>query len=713
MRAWQDITHYDMTYFFKDVLEGIDQSVVDQYKPTDDYPVFVPISSVYQTSRSYNYDGEKRYSSTMQPYDIPYGEDFTIDLGKYTVSAGGQYESGSIVYPSGFTHRVKKILQPEHGTITKVDDTHYKFSPGNDVCSGKITVTIELTKTDGAFEVEDIDLILELNQSHETKKMVLERTTYTFDSDKIPSNAIEAFTSNYEGNSGVTKIDHSNPTQNANADIWLIPDPDNTGVSSSFPNAKPEHFLPDTPTPDRVMEISGKLFFPEAGKYRVYLRGRFDCAVFLSFDGNDYSKYSAFINDPTNTVLFRLSDPNSYIDIDLEEDNTFVYFKEVLMVKNSSFIGLGTGQWTKPTFTITTIYYDKDGNEITEAEASELEGSYSKNVYYDSQGMEVSEEEANNAHLEPPTAAQYANGYRSSYEIINEEFETDYFYIKNYSYSYTDNVLQSKDQDGEYQKIVKITESGEKDGVYQGYTPALHKPENACDGNRETYVHSRNPVSDSNVLTLVLDLNEAKAVNRMIIWSQVRGDYMIPNKFTLRGSMDGIEFFNIGDFSDVALANYAATVDFEEKIFRYYELAITGSSDRYAIISEIDMWRIFEISGMNNMIVPDSDKITYEGVWAGVQTQSHFGHIYIGAPGATATVEFTGTRVCFISSTEYDTDFEVYIDGNKVESIKLKEDDGGYRVSYLCDKLESGKHTAVLRCVGKGNIDSVITFEEN
>ena len=74
LKAWQDITHNDMTYFFKDVLKGIDGTVADTLR-NEDYPVFVPVSSIYQTGSSYMYDGQKKYFNTMQPYVIPYGEE--------------------------------------------------------------------------------------------------------------------------------------------------------------------------------------------------------------------------------------------------------------------------------------------------------------------------------------------------------------------------------------------------------------------------------------------------------------------------------------------------------------------------------------------------------------------------------------------------------------------------------------------------------------
>ncbi|MDE5618699.1 MAG: M60 family metallopeptidase, partial [Clostridia bacterium] len=234
MRAWQDVTHNNMTYFFKEILQGIDDSVAEQWGNTD-YPMFVPVSSVYQTGRSYMYDGEKKYFQTMQPYVIPFGVDYIIDLSKYTVS-NGQYVSGSIVIPEGFSYKVKSITSPAHGSLAIVDDYNFKFTPDkNNLRSGQIIVTLEIVKNDKAFSVADVDLVLEFEQSHETNKTTLTRTTYTYTADTMYTDAQEAYNNGYKGYESVATSDHSNPTQNCNTDIWYYTNADAT--HAKYPNA--------------------------------------------------------------------------------------------------------------------------------------------------------------------------------------------------------------------------------------------------------------------------------------------------------------------------------------------------------------------------------------------------------------------------------------------------------------------------------------------
>ncbi len=176
-----------MTYYFKDILKGdaygnlTDEWLKENSNP--DYPMFVPVSSVYQTGRSYIYDDEYKYFQTMQPYIIPYGEKFVIDLSKYVAEADGTHKSGSIVIPNGFTYKIKSISQPENGSITKEGDYLYTYTPSSATHSGEIIVTLQITKDDNAFKVEDIDLVLGFEQSHELTGRMLQRTTYEFDSD--------------------------------------------------------------------------------------------------------------------------------------------------------------------------------------------------------------------------------------------------------------------------------------------------------------------------------------------------------------------------------------------------------------------------------------------------------------------------------------------------------------------------------------------------
>ena len=140
MRAWQEVTHNDMTYYFKDVLKGISEEDANRYK-NPDYPVFVPVSCVYQTGRSYSYDNQKRYIQTMQPYLIPAGKEFELDLNRYD-APDGRYASGSVILPEDFTYSVVGVSSPERGQIKDKGNGVYTYTPDGMNSSGKISVTL-------------------------------------------------------------------------------------------------------------------------------------------------------------------------------------------------------------------------------------------------------------------------------------------------------------------------------------------------------------------------------------------------------------------------------------------------------------------------------------------------------------------------------------------------------------------------------------------
>ena len=127
------------------------------------------------------------------------------------------------------------------------------------------------------------------------------------------------------------------------------------------------------------------------------------------------------------------------------------------------------------------------------------------------------------------------------------------------------------------------------------------------------------------------------------------------------------------------------------------------------IISEIELWRIFEING-GDKISPDDDSLNYKGRWQYVQTNSSFGHVYVGKEKDSITFEFTGTRLAVLSSNSYQKNFEVYIDGVKAESVGLKEDREPLAASYISALLEAGRHSVEIKCTGEANIDSIVVF---
>ena len=400
MNAWQKVTHNNMYYYFHDILGGGVTNNADE-----SYPMFVPVSSVYQTGRSYTVDGEKKYFKTMQPYVISRDTPFTIDLNPYT-APGGQYASGSIVMPDGFDYTITNVTQPAHGTldISNKDNkilTYTADAKDKSTTSGEIIVTLSITKKDGSFTVEDVDLVLEFELSREMTKNTLTSTTYTYSADKMYKDAEEAYKANFTGFDDVKTEDHSNPTQNCNTDIWLC----TTSTIDRFPKADPEKHLAKDNT---IKVIEGKLYFDDDGDYRIYLRGRKNCAVYYSMDGGNTYQLGATIKDsnvPSNSAYFRPNDENSYFDLHDVKKGDWMYFKEVLIVENinasqASYIGLGRKQWTDPIFTMVDTHYDANGKVV---ESTESEGyDHTITRYYDSTGKEEPQGRQTEPALIPP-----------------------------------------------------------------------------------------------------------------------------------------------------------------------------------------------------------------------------------------------------------------------------------------------------------------------
>lgn len=701
---WANYTHQDMTYYAQLVSNYGGAYSPSQAVQDANYPLFVPVSSVFQTGRTYEYNGEKREIITMQPYVIPYGSEFTVDLNPYANlvnangSDSGQYDKGGVIIGNGFQYRIKSINKS--GINGKFEETNkknvYKYTPNSELRSGKIYVTLEITTADGdttwnGHALNDVDLILEFQQSHETKKAILERTTYEFTESTAYDDARNAYEKGYAGYANKTDRDHSNPTQNCNTDIWYCTE----STIGNFPHASPAlHIV----KPYSIDEIRGKLYFPETGKYNIYLRGRRNCAVYYSTDGGENYKLGAYINDNATAAVWR---EDKFFTLELNA-GSWVYFKEVLInekISNTmtSFIGLGIGIWSMPLY---NQKLDGSGNPVLDGDG--------RPIYIDAHGNEVSEEEASDSSLKPPTlnSISYATAYRQSYEF-QRQFESDYFYTRSYGYNYRNNVWQNKEQTvvtGECRYTPPPTSWG------WGSFPI----ENVADGNRNTLTHTSGNVSENAPLVFTIDMGEVKAINRMVIYSQYRpnGDWKNAKAFTLQGSIDGEEYFEVGSFKDVPHSNEVSTVNFPEKEFRYYKLTVTQSHGSHVIIGEIEMWNIDEINGATQYS-PDEARFKYSGSWKIAQSNSSFGHVYLGSKGDEVTFEFNTTtdngRLGILTTDKYGQNIDVYVDGKLVTSVKLKNDVGS-ALRFLTPTLSKGKHTVKIVCGGDVGIDSFVIF---
>ena len=806
LNRWASNTHQDMTYYASKIESyGGGTYTPSQAIQNANYPLFVPVASVYQTGRSYMYDDVKRDIKTMQPYVIPFGYNFTVDLRPYNVQ-NNQYVNGSVIIGAGFKYTIKSVSQPENGRLVETETPDvYTYIPDTSVISllsGQIRVTIEITTTDGAKEwnghrLDDVDLILEFQQTHESKKTTLERTVYNFDSDKMYTDAVEAFESGFAGYSSVSTRDHSNPTQNANTDIWF-----------ATSNSNPDYVLTD----NHVDVVDGKLYFSDDGKYRIYLRGRSNCALYFSFTGFDntyqlgarITKDTPFV-DKSKTYQFR-SDKSTYFDIqfsqgkvtvtvyaNVDDENgktynytidikegkqsieNWLYIKEVLVVQksSSSFVGVGMRPWTETAFTMTEKYYKSDDDEITtDNENFEDELAYTKTIYVNQANAEVAysrkdkkkeddEDEPityyykkNGNTWEPSTLEEvtkltqpswvepaavtsssqptYSNAYRRSYELPdNKGFTSEYFYKKtyNYNFSYSDRVNYKA------KSIVKISNNGE----------SAYPAANLIDGNTGSSFHTANtgttPISASNPFELEVDMGEVIKANHVTFYYYNKGSNSKNNvgmvkTFTLQGSLSGEDnsWFDIVSKTDYVNDKSPSNVtfDFETTEFRYYRLYVTATDNgRHFAMNEIAFYNYnpekdlsLKGNGANNLSLDDKNVFRFsENNWLGMSVESVFGHVYVGKASSTLKFEFEGTRIGFITSQAamFDNNFEVFVDGKKVNSVDLWPVNGAYGITYLSQRLPAAKdengeicnrHVVMVRCLGLVGLDSVVYYTE-
>jgi len=328
-----ETTKYDMTYYFTELLHAdVSAELLQAYKAKN-YPMYVPVASVYQTGVSY-FDGKnKKFSTTVRPFAVTPAEENELDFAK------------SIVLPQGFSFEIKEITNPENGEFKKPDNSVCLYTPDGYKNSGEFTVTISITKDDGEFSVKDVTFTINLS----VRKNLLQRTVYTYDDASMYKTATEAYDGGYAGYSTKKVENNVNPTQNGNAEIWV-------------PN----------PTKNAVMEIAGKIYIPADGKYRFIVRGRTHANLYLSTDGGNSYSLGGVVNK-TSGANFWTEDPTTYTDLTLKAGD-FVYFKAVLLVTDGTrYIGVGWGKFNGDTVNVgylTNAYRQEfDGKVSFESES--------------------------------------------------------------------------------------------------------------------------------------------------------------------------------------------------------------------------------------------------------------------------------------------------------------------------------------------------------
>lgn len=698
-----DVVHQDMSYYEKLVhaySTNGDSTKIHQAQSS--YPMFVPVSCVYQTGRSYNYNGEKKEITTMQPYIIRAGDAFTIDLNRYTTE-DGQYRSGSIILPNGINYTITNVDSSHlNGTLVNNGDGTYLFTPGSTsiVKSGKLKVTLHLEQTAehiatyGAFTMDDVELTLEFEQSYAATRNLLQRTTYTYAAGSAYTDAVAAYEANFAGYESVIEAaDHRNPTQNCNTDIWYYPA--GTTEANKLPYVVPSN---------SVAVVEGKLRIEDTGKYRIALRGRHNCAMYLSTDGGATYFLAGRINDASTTDKFRLNDPNTYTDLELSAGD-WVYFKEILITTSTPstcYIGMGIAEWTIPMY---TAKVDANGDPVY--------GDDGNPLFVDGNGNTVTAEQANNTAPIEPASVGYATGYRANYDAEAEaaaaaKFTSEYMFKRSFTYSYQDTHTCENSSIVENSPVA----SGEANVI-----------ENILDGNKATAAHSLNIPSASSPWSVTVDLGKTITANAFTMTGWLNNgagnQNQTPNNYVLylgetAENLQPVATVVNGRLNNVnVISSITTSFTFTKQSFRFYKIDVTGTvQGRYMRISTISFSIL--LPGGKMLSPDDTDRFTYStSNWICRQEMASFGHTYVGKTGSEVSFNFSGTRFALLTPQAFKNgrNYKVYVDGVLIDYESVKENNTDYAVvDYLSTVIASGQHTVRIVCNGEFHLDSVVVW---
>jgi len=180
-------------------------------------------------------------------------------------------------------------------------------------------------------------------------------------------------------------------------------------------------------------------------------------------------------------------------------------------------------------------------------------------------------------------------------------------------------------------------------------------------------------------------------------------------------SNDGIDWTVAADVASSKLGNLTVTADFGETYsFKFYKITVTDTHStagyKYLALNKIEFETALSLPAGKVESIDRASKIV-RGDWVIASANSFFGHVYKAGRGAVLEFDFTGERLALLSTDLTASEFDVYVDGVKVDSLNIRGDEGGFmEVSYLSPVLESGEHKVSIRCYGSANFDSVVSW---
>lgn len=613
-------SHYDMTYFFTKVLNydiggeksnigSITQEAIDAVRGKN-YPMFVPVSSVYQVGRSIIYDNEKLYITTAQPFSYGFGE-FTMDFNNH--NGDGTYTNKNLMIPDGFTVRVASVTQPENGQVKLLENNLVKYTPSNGASglySGNFRVKLRITKNDRAFIVEDVDLVINLKQSAGDK---LERTTYVYDfAESVPNTAsvYNAQTNTFDFGAYATIENKVNVcAQESNTQIW-----------AAGWNYDDDVYIKDStnyrvqPINQTLQTLGGTLYFSSAGNYRITLKGRGKATLYLSYDNGD---------SWVNALTIARSSVNAYINTEYTEHtftatNNYVQFKVVLLVTNiSDFFGIGVAK-------------------------QNAAGTY--------------------PNFSNASAIVNADVHKALVEESAKKFETEYRYKSEYKYTYSSEEICYAYTN----KLISVNydawDANQRiENMFDGdVTTAYHSKQN-------DFINENKPFE------LIVDLGSLRRLNSITFYgyNDRNGNKGMPVTFKLYGSKEKESGYELLiEKTDMPSPTRNITLGFDEAEIRYYKLIVTKTDNgRYFSMNRIVF--SYTIAYSNGMVVAPNDScIRYIGnSWMTENVLCNFGLAYSANAGDSVEFHFIGTRFAYFAcpSAEFGT-VDIYLDGKQISS---------------------------------------------
>lgn len=173
----------------------------------------------------------------------------------------------------------------------------------------------------------------------------------------MPTDPVQAFTSNYEGSIGFRDEINSNPSENCNSEMWP-------------PLMK-----------NSMCELRGKTVSNPA-TLRFAIRGRLHCALFLSLDEGKTYELAAKLTNPSMDVVFHPENSETFKDITFTK-RTNIYFK---LVTNQADMPSGAGVRT-PFAGIGVGVVKEDGTATINYLSNSLPVSYQPDPEFESENV--------------------------------------------------------------------------------------------------------------------------------------------------------------------------------------------------------------------------------------------------------------------------------------------------------------------------------------